>query len=79
MPKLIDPGEMVSCPGLVPVPDSDTLRVGSEAFDVKASDPLDVPPKVGAKATVSVMLCPAARVSGAAKPLKPNPVPVTVA
>ena len=79
MPKLIDPGEIVSCPGFVPVPDSDTLKVGSEAFDVKVSAPLDVPLKVGAKATVSVMLCPAARVSGAVKPLRPNAVPVTVA
>ena len=79
MPKLIDPGAMVSCPGLVPVPDSNTLRVGSEAFDVRVSAPLDVPLKVGAKATVKVMLCPAARVSGAVRPLRPNPVPVTVA
>ena len=79
MPKLIVPGVTVSCPGLVPVPDSSTLRVGSEAFDVNVSVPLDVPLKVGTKATVSVRLWPAARISGAAKPLRANPLPVTVA
>ena len=79
MPKPIVPGVTVSCPGLVPVPDSSTLRVESEAFDVNVSVPLDVPLEVGTKATVSVRLCPAARVSEAAKPLRPNPLPVTVA
>jgi hypothetical protein len=79
VPKLIVPGITVSCPGLVPVPDSSTLSVGSEAFDVNVSVPLDVPLNVATNATVSVRLCPAARVSGAAKPLRPNPLPVTVA
>jgi hypothetical protein len=79
VPKLIVPGETVSCPGLVPEPDSNTLRVESDAVDVNVSAPLDNPLAVGAKATVSVRLCPASSVSGAVKPPKLNPLPVAVA
>ena len=76
MPKLIDPGETLNCPALVPVPDSDTLRLGSEASDMTLSDPLAVPLSVGEKATENVTLCPGDSVSGATNPLKLNPVPL---
>ena len=78
VPKLMLPGETISCPGLAPVPDSATLIVGSEAFDVNVRLPLDVPLEVGAKATLRVKLCPGVRLSGAVKPLRLNPAPVTV-
>ena len=78
MPKLIDPGETLNCPALVPVPDSDTLRLGSEASDTTLSDPLAVPLSVGANATENVMLCPDDRVCGATNPLKVNPFPLAV-
>ena len=48
-PKLIDPGETVSCPRLMPVPDSDTLTLVLEALDANVSAPVAVPVEVGAK------------------------------
>ena len=79
VPKLIDPGEIASCPALVPAPDSDTVRLASEASDANVTVPLAVPTTVGAKTRVRVRLCPGARVSGEVKPLTPNPAPVTAA
>jgi hypothetical protein len=48
-PKLTDPGETDSCPGLVPVADSDTLTFALEALDVSVSVPLAAPADFGAK------------------------------
>ena len=60
------------------MPDSDTLRLGSEASDTKLSEPFAVPLSVGAKATENVTLCPGDSVSGATNPLKLNPVPLAL-
>jgi hypothetical protein len=79
VPKFMDPGEMLSCPGLVPLPDSDMVRLPSEASDMNVSFPLALPAIVGAKTIVRVMLWPGARVSEALKPLRLNPAPVRVA
>jgi hypothetical protein len=78
-PKLIDPGETLSCPGLMPLPDSDTLRLALEALDASVSVPLALPADFGAKETESVRLCPAARVCGTVMLPRLNPVPITVA
>ena len=79
VPKLIEPGETANCPGLVPFPDSATLRLASEASDANVTAPLTVPTTAGAKTRVRVRLCPGGRVSGEINPLRPKPAPVTVA
>lgn len=53
MPKLSELGLELSCPGVaVPVPDSEMVRVGLEAFDVTVTVPLALPAEVGANLTV---------------------------
>jgi len=60
---------------LAPEPESPTLRLGSDAVDVRLSAPLVAPVELGVKATASVRLCPAASVVGEKLPkLKPGPV-----
>lgn len=52
-PKLSELGLALSCPAVAaPVPDSETVRVGFEAFDVTVTVPLAVPVEVGANFTV---------------------------
>jgi hypothetical protein len=55
------------------------MSVGFEASEVSVTFPLAEPVDAGAKATVKVVLCPAANVFGVLNPLKLNPVPLTVA
>lgn len=49
LPKLSDVGLALSWPGVaVPVPDSEIVSVGFEAFDVTVTVPLALPVEVGA-------------------------------
>ena len=53
LPKLSELGLELSCPGVaVPVPDSEMVRVGFEAFEVSVSVPLAAPVEVGENWTV---------------------------
>ncbi len=57
LPRLQGEGFTVTEPtAVVPVPDSDTVRLGFEASDVIVTVPLDVPDVVGANFTVNVVL-----------------------
>ena len=78
-PKSAPTGEAVSWPWLVAVPDSETLRFVLVAFDTAEMLPVAEPAKVGAKATVKVMLSPEPKVCGRSNPLTLNPAPETVA
>lgn len=77
LPKLRLDGFGLRVPTVTPVPESATLRVGFEAFDVTVRVPLALPADAGSKETLNVVLCPAVRVTGVVMPLKPKPVPVT--
>ena len=78
-PNEIEAGDSAICPKLVPLPDSETVTEGSDAFDVTASVPLMVPVAVGVNATASVKLWPGAKATGSAIAPKANPLPVTPA
>ena len=52
------------------------VRVGLEPFDVMVTLPLALQADCGVKATVNVVLWPAASVIGAVIPLKLYPVPL---
>jgi len=69
----------VSWPGVVPVPESATLRAEFEALEVMARLPLALLPEVGAKVTLRLALCPAFKVRGKVRPLALNPEPVAPA
>ena len=69
----------VNRPVEAPVPDTEMLRFGLEAFETTAIAPLTLPAAVGAKRTPKVNLCPLFRLKGRASPLNLNPAPVTVA
>ena len=45
-----------SCPGAIPVPDSDIVNVGFDAFEVIVTVPLALPAVVGANVTENVVL-----------------------
>lgn len=60
----------------MPLPESDTLRLGSEALELTLRVPFAVPLAVGANTIESDVLWPAARVLGAV-PLRLNPGPAT--
>ena len=47
-------GFTASDPGVVPVPLSGMDNVGFEALELRVSVPLELPPAVGAKATLNV-------------------------
>jgi hypothetical protein len=68
-------GVTVNWPGIAPVPVNGTESVGFEPLELIPRLPLTLPPACGAKETLKVMLCAAARVSGRVIPLKLNPVP----
>lgn len=63
-------------PAVTPVPDNGIDRVELDAFEVRVMLPLALAADCGANVTVKLALWPAARDTGAAIPLKPNPVPV---
>ena len=77
VPKLRLVGFAPSVPGVTPLPESGTVRVGFEAFDVTVRLPLALPADVGANDTLNVALCPAVSVTGVVIPLKLNPDPLT--
>jgi hypothetical protein len=70
---------VLSCPGVVPVPDSGIARVGLEPSDVRDTVPVALPLTSGANATPNVNLWAGARVSGTVKPLTLKPAPVVLA
>ena len=72
LPKLMLLGLAPRPPAEIPVPDKGILRVGFEAFDVMVTLPLALPAEDGLKKTVKIVLCPAARVTGAVMPLRLN-------
>jgi len=62
-----------------PVPLSATVAGEFGALLEIDTEPLTLPAAFGANCTLKFPLCPAANVKGIARPLKLNPVPVTVA
>ena len=69
----------VKRPAGIPLPARAMVKVGFEAFETTAIDPLALPTTFGVKRILKVTLCPLLRLKGKFKPLKPNPAPVTVA
>ena len=61
------------------LPDKETLRFGSDAFDTAEMLPVAEPAEVGANVTAKVMLCPEFKVCGKFKPLTLKAYPDTVA
>ena len=78
-PKLRLAGLVVSWPGVVPVPESATLRAEFEALEVMARLPLAPLPEVGAKVTLRLALWPGFKVIGRFMPLALNPEPLAPA
>jgi SpoU rRNA methylase family enzyme len=76
LPKLRLVGLDPTTPGANPVPDSGIVNVGFDAFEVIATLPLAAPADVGLNETLKVALCPDVSVTGAAIPLRLNPVPL---
>ena len=77
-PKPIEMGEAASC-RVTPVPER-AIEVGElEALLMTERLPLALPPEVGANVALKLVLFPAARVRGSARPLKPNAAPVALA
>ena len=71
-------GVIVNWPGSAPVPVKGTESVGFELLELIARLPVTLPPACGAKETLKVTLCAAARVSGRLIPLSLNPAPLGV-
>jgi hypothetical protein len=63
----------------VPVPDSATLRLGTDPSAVSARLPFAAPPLDGVNVTLKVRLWPGFSVVGTFNPLVPKPAPVTAA
>jgi hypothetical protein len=78
VPKLRLVGLEVSAPAAAPVAESGILKVGFEAVEVMVTVPLAAPATVGAKATLKLALWPAAKVTGAAMPVRLNPTPLVI-
>lgn len=76
LPKLRLLGLDPNAPGAAPVPASAIVRVGLDAFEVMEIVPLELPADVGVNVALKVALCPAVSVTGAAIPLRLNPVPL---
>ena len=79
LPKLMLDG-FAESPACVPVPLTPTTTVGSESLLVAETVmfPLLLPPVVGANCTVKLVLLPAGKFSGVARPLTLNPVPLAL-
>lgn len=63
----------------MPVPESAIVKLESEPVEVMVTFPLADPLAFGEKSTANVVLCPAFSVKGSDKPLRLNPVPLTLA
>ena len=79
LPKPKLDGLAVNAPGATPVPDSATFNVGLLALLRIARFPVAEPAVVGAKITLTDLLCPAASVKGNVNVPRLKPVPVIVA
>jgi len=78
LPKFKAGALEVSWPAGIPLPDSAIVKRGFEAFETIAIPPLVLPPILGVKRMLKVMLCPLFRLRGKLRPYKLNPAPVTV-
>ena len=72
-------GLIFNCPGTVPEPDKEIVRLALAASEVTVIPPLALPPLLGAKDTPKVKLCPGTRVIGTLRPVMLKSLPVTVA
>lgn len=76
LPRFIALGVIVSDPaGDTPVPESATVTVGSDAFELILMLPLAAPAPAGFQLTFSVADCPGESESGSVRPLSENPLP----
>ena len=71
-------GVTANCPAAVPVPDSEILKVGFDAFEAIAMLALVLPADDGVKMTLKVMLSPEVSVDGKLTPVTLKAVLVTV-
>jgi len=62
----------------VPVPESGTTKVESEASEIIVTSPFTAPLELGLKETLKVLLCPGVNVTGTVIPLTLNPAPLAV-
>lgn len=70
-------GATVSCPAApVPVPESGTTKVESDASEMMVTSPLTAPADGGVNDTLKVVLCPGVSVIGVETPLTLNPAPL---
>lgn len=76
-PRLLGFGDSV--PGVTPVPDRGTLRLGLPPLEVMVTLPLAAPPVGGANFTENDVLWPAFNVKGKLNPLRLNPAPPALA
>jgi hypothetical protein len=72
-------GLAVNTAGATPIPDKGKFKVEFEAFETKATLPLEPPVDWGAKITEKLTLCPAPSVRGKAMPFRVKPGPLRVA
>lgn len=79
LPNLKLVGLIPNCPPLTPDPDKGTVMVRLDNLLMNEMLPLTLLADFGVKVTFRVKLCPGVSVSGSDNPVKPNPVPVTVA
>jgi len=79
LPKASLDGLSESVPGATPVPVSDIVSVGFDAFELIVTVPLALPVACGANVTVKVVFWDGFNVRGVAIPLNVNPVPVMLA
>ena len=77
-PKLMLAG-LAASNRVTPVPERETVAGELVALLTTERLPVTVPVVVGAKATLTVVVWPAARVRGSESPLRVNPVPVKLA
>ena len=66
-------------PAVMPVPESGMVKLESDPVDVIFTLPLAAPLALGLKVIVNEVLWPAVSVTGRARPLKLNPVPLAAA
>src|SRR5215470_6298249 len=78
-PKLKLAGVTVSCPGVVPVPESEIASGELDASETNERLPVAAPVLAGPNLTVNVTLWPAVSVVGIVRPVMENPDPVTFA
>lgn len=76
-PSATGAGAALSAPAAAdPVPAREIVKLGLDPFEVTVTAPLALLADAGAKVTVKVALCPAARVAGVEIPLTEKPVPL---